>query len=341
MKKVVFRISTYLILFAGLASCTPAEAPVVVQIPTVAETAVSLPSITPSPTITPTNPATPTLAPTFTPIPTNTPIPSPTATPTATATPFGATAPPPTNTPIPPPLPTPQDGISQTLRVPILMYHYVSTPPEDADVYRVDLSVEPDRFAEQLAYLAANGFQTIDFYDLSRAVTMQQQLPPKPVILTFDDGYLDNYTTAFPLLEQYGFKGTFFIVTEFVDREREGYMTWWMIREIAQAGHRIEPHSRTHPDLSLQEREELIWQTLGPQETIAFHIGYTPRYFSYPSGRYNEEVITILQELNFWGAVTTWSGKEHGYADRFEWTRLRVRNNTPLPEFVDLVEPRR
>lgn len=328
-------------LTAAIAGCVPANAPEPAHVPTQLDTAVALTSITPSPTRTQTSPPTPTLAPTFTPPPTRTPIPTPTFTPTATATPFGATAPPPTITPTPPPLPTPIDGISQTLRVPILMYHYISTPPEDADVYRVDLSVEPARFEEQLAYLAQNGFQTIDFYDLSRAITMQQTLPAKPVILTFDDGYVDNYLTAYPLLQRYGFKGTFFVVTEFVDRELEGYMTWWMLEEMSRAGHRIEPHSRTHPDLSLQERDELIWQTLGPQETVAYHVGYTPRYFSYPAGRYNEEVIAVLDELGFWGAVTTQSGKEHGFPDRFEWTRLRVRNNTPLPEFVDLVEPGR
>lgn len=217
------------------------------------------------------------------------------------------------------------------------MYHYVSHPPEDADIYRIDLSVKPEVLEEQMNYLASNGFTTIDFYDLSRAITHQQPLPPKPVILTFDDGYLDNYLNAYPILERYGFKGTFFVVTEFVDRQLEGYMTWEMLTEMAAAGHRIEPHSRTHIDLRARERDELIWEILGPQQTLAFHLGYTPRYFSYPSGRYDTAVIDILNELEYWGAVTTISGKCQSYPDRFEWTRLRVRFDTPLPEFADLV----
>lgn len=293
-----------------------------------------------SPTTTHTNPP-----PTATNKPTATATERPTNLPTNTAT---ATQPPtntpapfytPTPTTTPQPLPTPKEAYSWTLKVPILMYHYISTPPENADVYRTDLSVEPDAFREQIAYLAENGYTSIDFYDLSRAITNKQILPDKPVILTFDDGYMDNYENAFPVLQSYGFKGTFFIVTEFVDEGRKGYLSWETIAEMAAAGNRFEPHSRTHPDLTGRDRDYLIWQILGPQETIAYHTGHTPRFFAYPSGRYDGDVIQILQELDFWGAVTTVSGKWHGFTDRYEWTRLRIRNNTPLPEFIDLVDP--
>jgi peptidoglycan/xylan/chitin deacetylase (PgdA/CDA1 family) len=277
-------------------------------------------------------------------LPTFTAVPSPTA--TATKVP---TLPPPLPTvttvagdvpvPAPPPLPTPQDNVSRTLKVPILMYHYVSSPPEDADVYRVDLSVEPAVFREQMTYLAANGYSTIDFYDLSLAITGKLELPPRPVIITLDDGYVDNYHQAFPILREFGFKATFFIVTEFIDNGYAGYMNWAMIEEMAAAGMRIESHSKTHPDLRGQEHDYLVWQILGSQETLAAHVGYTPRYFSYPSGQYDEATIAVLQALDFWGAVTTHSGKEHGFNDRYEWTRLRVRYTTVLPEFVDLIDP--
>jgi peptidoglycan/xylan/chitin deacetylase (PgdA/CDA1 family) len=116
-------------------------------------------------------------------------------------------------------------------------------------------------------------------------------------------------------------------------------MNWGMIEEMAAAGMRMEPHSRTHIDLRERERGVLIWEMLGPMETLEAHIGYTPRYFSYPSGRYDEATLQMAYELGYWGAVTTRGGKWHGFTDRYEWTRLRVRNDTPLPEFVDLVDP--
>jgi peptidoglycan/xylan/chitin deacetylase (PgdA/CDA1 family) len=321
----------------------------------VAETAVVVAETAVSPTSQPTQPtqsaqsvpptaiaspatptvATPTLAaPTMTatavaPTPTATTTITPTALPTLAAS-FPS---------LPEALPTPNGIYSRTLRVPILMYHYLSVPPPDADIYRTDLSVTPDNFRQQMAYLAENGYTPIDFYDLSLAITNQLTLPEKPVILTFDDGYLDNYQNAFPILQEFGFIATFFVVTDFVDQGAQAYATWPMLREMAAAGMRIESHSRNHPDLSGRGRDFLIWQMLGSQETIAAHIGYLPKYFCYPSGRYDETATAVLEELGFWGAVTTQSGKWHGFTDRYEWRRLRMHYTTTLPEFAALVDP--
>lgn len=306
---------------------------------------VALASLTPTAgqTAVSTQPPTHTATATQTETPTETPLPPATATAIPTAT---ETAVPPTDAPtLTPgptatlvPLPTPSGTYSWTLKVPILMYHYISIPPEDADIYRTDLSVAPDDFREQMQYLADNGFTTIDLYDLSLAITAKIELPAKPVIITMDDGYLDNYTEAFPVLQELGLKATFFIVSEFVDFGREGYMTWPMIEEMAAAGMRMEPHSRTHPDLRERDADFLIWEMQGPQETLAAHLGYTPRFFAYPGGSYDEDTIAMLQELDFWGAVSTAGGKWHGFNDRYEWTRVRMRNTTHIAEFADFVD---
>ncbi|MDT8306037.1 MAG: polysaccharide deacetylase family protein [Anaerolineae bacterium] len=237
------------------------------------------------------------------------------------------------------PLPTPITGLTRTVAAPILMYHYISEPPEDADIYREDLSVTPSAFREQLQYLMANGYTVVDLYDLVLGVSGKTSLPEKPVVITFDDGYLDQYTNAFPVLKEFGVTGTFFIITEFVDSGNPAYMSWPMIEEMAAAGMRIESHSKSHPDLSEAERDEAIWQILGSQETIAAHIGYTPRFFCYPGGRYTEETIEILQELDFWGAVTTAGGVMHSHENRYEWKRIRIRNTTTLPVFAAILNP--
>lgn len=236
------------------------------------------------------------------------------------------------------PLPTPQGIYSWTFRVPILMYHYISHPPENADQYRLDLSVTPENFRSQMLYLIENGYTTIDLYDLSLAIVDRTALPSKPIIITLDDGYRDNYENAFPVLRELGMEATFFVATEFVDQGNPNYMTWPMIKEMAAAGMRIEPHSKTHPDLSQLDRASIIWQVRGSQETIEAHIGTRPRYFAYPGGRYDGEVIQIMGELDFWGAVTTVGGFWHGYNDRYEWTRARVRNATTMAEFANIVE---
>jgi peptidoglycan/xylan/chitin deacetylase (PgdA/CDA1 family) len=233
---------------------------------------------------------------------------------------------------------TPTDNYSSTVKVPILMYHYVSSPPADADIYRNDLSVSPENFRKQMLYLVEEGYSTIDLYDLSMAITNKGSLPDKPIILTFDDGYIDNYQNAFQILQELDLKATFFIATGFIDAGNPNYMDWTMIEEMSAAGMRVEPHSKTHLDLRKKERALLLYEILGSQETIAAHTGYIPRYFAYPSGRYDSPVIDILSELDFWGAVTTVSGSWHGYDDRYEWTRQRVRFRTNLNLFSDLVD---
>lgn len=308
--------------------------------------ALALVTITPSltPSLTPTPQDTPTLMPTAT----HTSTPVPTSTNTPTSTPTNTPIPPspdplipsPTNspTPPPPPLPTPNGVYSWTLKVPILMYHYISVPPDGANKYRVNLSVEPDRFRAQMQYLADSGYTTIDLYDLSRAITNKEELPDKPIILTFDDGYKDIYENAWPIMQEFGFTGTFFIPTEFIDIGYKPYMTWEMLEELAAAGNRLEPHSRSHPDLRGLSRDALIWQMLGPQETIAAHTGANPRFFSYPSGQYDENTIQLLKELDFWGAVTTQGGAWHGFKDRYEWTRVRIWHDMPMDVFADRVD---
>lgn len=234
-------------------------------------------------------------------------------------------------------MPTPREVYSWTLEVPILMYHYISEPPDAADKYRLDLSTSPQLFREQLLFLADNGYQTVDLYDLTLAIVDKGELPDKPVIITLDDGYRDNYDNAFPILQELGMTATFFVTTEFIDQNNPNYMSWAMIEEMAGAGMRIEPHSKTHPDLTLQDREFIIWEVLGSQETIASHTGQRPRYFAYPSGRYNDEVLGIVSELDFWGAVTTANGNWHGFNDRFEWGRVRMRYTTSVAELSDLI----
>ncbi len=346
-----------LFLAAWFAACgpAPAEEPRITRIPATPTAAASpvlralitavpadltlsliveeLATLTPIPTVTPDE----TAAPSSTPAPAPTQTPS--QTPTATTTPL-----PPTATPTPPIpllpeiLPTPV--ITRSIRVPILMYHYISVPPEDADRYRINLSVPPDRFHQQMAYLAANSYHVIDLYDVIDALVRNTPLPERPVVLTFDDGYADNYENAYPILEEFGFKGTFFVLPELIDNRHPAYMSWEMIHEMAARGHRFESHTKNHPDLTTLGRAELIWQILGSQETLAAHLGYKPRFFAYPSGRYNEKTLNILQELNFWGAVTTQGGVWRGLHDRLEWTRTRVSFQHEIGDLEKALIPR-
>ncbi len=230
------------------------------------------------------------------------------------------------------------DDTRRRIRLPILMYHYVSTPPEDADRYRLDLSVTPDQFAAQLEWLRDNDYETLLLDEVYDALTRGERLPPRAVALTFDDGYADAYEHAFRLLRQYDMRATFFVVTEWIDHGRPGYLTWEQVREMSAAGMSIQSHSLNHPDLTNNcDYDCLVFQILGSLETIQAHTGIRPRFFCYPSGRYNADVMRVASQAGIDAAVTTQGGTLHTNDRLLELRRVRIRGTTTLNEFGWLV----
>lgn len=233
----------------------------------------------------------------------------------------------------PTPLPTP-DGIIRTVRVPILMYHHIIVPPRDADAVRRDLSLPPEAFEHQLQYLAEEGYTSLTLSDLLHHLARGAPLPAKPIILTFDDGYRDVYTEAFPLLREHGMTGTIFLITGLIDEERAEYLSWDQVKEMQRAGIQFGSHSYSHPDLRGQSAEYLVWQILGSKEAIEQRIQEPVRFFSYPSGRYDPLVVDILHSAHFWGAVTTSQGTEQSSEHPFELRRIRIRGDETIASFV-------
>ena len=319
-------------------SATALDPPTVTSDPvpsTPEPTASVTPSPTPSPTLRPSPTATATLSPTPTVTATPSSTPSPTITPSPTASPTATTTPTPTVTPTP--LPTP-DGITRTVRVPILMYHHIALPPPDADAVRRDLSLPPEVFEQQLQYLVEQSYTSITLSDLIHHLARSAPLPPKPIILTFDDGYRDTYTEAFPLLQRYNTTGTFFLITGFIDQGEPDYLSWAQVKEMHRAGMQFGSHTYTHPDLRDKPVEYLVWQILGSKEAIELRIREPVRFFSYPSGRYDQQTIDILRSAHFWGAVTSHQGMEQSSEHPFELRRIRVRGDETLASFAAKLE---
>jgi peptidoglycan/xylan/chitin deacetylase (PgdA/CDA1 family) len=222
----------------------------------------------------------------------------------------------------------------------MLMYHYLSAPPANADRYRIDLSVSPELFEQHLAYLQAQGYRSISLYDLLGYLTLGTPMPAgdKSIIITFDDGYLDNYQNAFPLLQKYGFTATFFLITDVVGQEGEpAYLTWDQAREMEAAGMDLECHARVHEDLTLNDDDRLIWQVLGCREKMESELGQRPRFIAYPSGRYDDRVAAFFASDHFWGGITTQQDVVQRSDQLFELKRLRIRNTTTVDELAELL----
>ncbi len=157
-----------------------------------------------------------------------TPAPSPSST---TGVPAEA-LPSPTTVPLTPTLTVARAMPRDTTAIPILMYHYVRTVTDPADTIGSNLSVTPERFAAQMQYLADHGYTTLTLREVHAILAGQAPLPERPIALTFDDGYRDFYTAAWPVLRQHGFKATNYVITDLIGED--AYLTWDMLRGMRQ-----------------------------------------------------------------------------------------------------------
>jgi peptidoglycan/xylan/chitin deacetylase (PgdA/CDA1 family) len=219
---------------------------------------------------------------------------------------------------------------------PILMYHYIDYPPADADALRQDLTVTPELFAEHLTALQSSGYTTITMAQLWGALSKGDKLPPKPVILSFDDGYDNAHQYAFPRLAERGMVGTFFIVENFMGQT--GYLTWEQVREMQQGGMEIGNHSTTHPDMSKLDYAAQLNEAEQAAAAIAEQLGARPKFFCYPFGKYNADTIRVVRETGHLAAVTTADGTLKYTPKRYEMPRVRVRNTTGAASLVWLLD---
>jgi peptidoglycan/xylan/chitin deacetylase (PgdA/CDA1 family) len=140
------------------------------------------------------------------------------------------------------------------------------------------------------------------------------------------------------LLLDYGFTGTFFVLATPAHLESPGYLTWAQMKEMSDAGMDIQAHGRDHVDLRGRSYDYLIYQILGIQEAIHHHTGRLPRFFCYPSGKRDANVISVLQSVGYWGAVTTDWGNTHTQDNLYEMPRLRVNGTATLESFIENLE---
>jgi peptidoglycan/xylan/chitin deacetylase (PgdA/CDA1 family) len=219
-----------------------------------------------------------------------------------------------------------------TVRVPILEYHYVRVNPDPRDQLGFNLSVTPDDFNAQMDWLQANGYHPVDFGDLRAYFKEQKPLPSRAVVLTFDDGYADFYTTALPILESHGFRAVSYVVPGFLDHPR--YMTTAQVREIDRAGMQVGAHTVHHVDLTTASSAGLTLEVQGSRNALDQIVGHPVLDFCYPSGKFNATVIAAVRQAGFESATTEQPGIGHTWADRLTWSRVRVPGGEQLSGFA-------
>ena len=217
-----------------------------------------------------------------------------------------------------PPLPRDGEG-GPTAIVPILIYHSIR-PYRAADTAGARKYIAtPGTLEGELAYLKQNGYTSVSFADLTRNLTTGTPLPPKPVIISFDDDWQTQYTYALPLLKKYGFTATFYVWVIVVGMKN--HMTWDEVRELDAAGMEIGCHTMTHPYLTrIKDDATLRREIFTAKQRIEQHIGKPVTSFAYPFGQYNERVVAMVKEAGFTSARSTWPGVTHTAEGLFSLT---------------------
>jgi peptidoglycan/xylan/chitin deacetylase (PgdA/CDA1 family) len=220
-----------------------------------------------------------------------------------------------------------------TLTMPILEYHYVRTPPSLAvDYMGYRLSVSPQDFTSQMDYLAAHGYHPVDFNDVRAYFAAARPLPSKPVVITLDDGYLDLYTTAFPILSAHGFKAVAYIVSSFAGQSR--YVSRAQILEMDHGGIQIASHTVDHANLAKSSFGSIMYEVVESKRWLEALVGHPVLDFAYPSGKFSPTAISLLAIAGYDTAVTELFSYTHSRADRYVWTRVRVGGGESLSDFA-------
>jgi peptidoglycan/xylan/chitin deacetylase (PgdA/CDA1 family) len=182
--------------------------------------------------------------------------------------------------------------------VPILMYHVVGTPPAEAPF--PSLYVRRADFAGQLAWLRAHGYQAVSLQRLYEYWQRGYALPPRPIVLTFDDGYREDYTTVRPLLSRRHWPG---VLNLAVQNLLDGKLTVPQIRAMIRSGWEVDAHTLTHRDLTTLGAADLRREVAGSRAWIRRRFHVPVDFFCYPSGRYDARVVAAVRAAGFSGAT--------------------------------------
>ena len=217
----------------------------------------------------------------------------------------------------------------------ILMYHSI-------DDSHSAISVSPAKFRAQLHYLKETGYQVLSLAELASSLRAGRELAPKTAVLTFDDGFISTLTVVLPILKEFGFKATVFVVTGHCgdsnvwghcSNPRFPTLTWPQVLQLSKEGIEIGAHTVSHPKLT---KIPLAWakeEIANSKRMLEECLGQAVLSFAYPYGSYNQQVRNLVEETGFAAACTIESGTVQSGDDLFLLKRVYVRDSMSMAEF--------
>ena len=201
----------------------------------------------------------------------------------------------------------------------ILMYHKVGTPPPGSRLGKLWVSMA--QFRRQMSHLSRHGYTPIVFRDLYAFWDHGTPLPPRPVLITFDDGYQNNHAEAFPILREFGFPATIFVVVQTVGADNRWHdpasetriqmITWAQLKELRAAGWEIGSHTMSHSNLKKIDLTQVGPEVEKSRAAIGEALGEVPDTFAYPYGGGEDvpAIVDAIRKAGYRSAVTVRAGK--------------------------------
>ena len=209
--------------------------------------------------------------------------------------------------------------------IPVLNYHQINNHDHNP------LTLSASEFEAQIKYLAEKGYTSISPDDLADYLQYGKKLPPNPILITFDDGYQDNYQVAYPILKKYRFTATVFLISDFVNTYNR-YLTWAQIEEMEKDGFVFESHTVSHISLTKASNDkEILDQLTKAKKILEWRLGKKIEYLAYPCGDYDQHIIDLTRAAGYRAAFTVHLGRDTMHSTLYSLNRIPVfggRNHT-------------
>jgi peptidoglycan/xylan/chitin deacetylase (PgdA/CDA1 family) len=230
---------------------------------------------------------------------------------------------------------------ANSVAVPILLYHHLADAPSGSESEIAAYTVSPKSFNSQMEWLHKHGYHAVTPQKVSEALRGGKPLPAKPVLISFDDGWIDQYALGFPILQRHGLTATFFVYPSGIGLEKSDgvYMTWPQLQNLIRQGMDIQSHSISHPDLTTLSPQEARREILESKAILESHLNRPVIAFAYPFGKYNDSVVGIVKAAGYRCALGTVAGTTQAPADLYSLKRIQIAYGDTLDDFVRKVAP--
>jgi peptidoglycan/xylan/chitin deacetylase (PgdA/CDA1 family) len=225
----------------------------------------------------------------------------------------------------------------RTLQVPILMYHRIDLVKPTLPAITQRLTVDPRVFTKQMLWLKRHGYHAVSQLQLFEALEHGAPLPPKPVMLTFDDGYRDVLGKASPVLKRLGMPATAYVITARISGGDPSFLTWGNLHALEQRGVTIGSHTVHHLELPSLSDGAALAELRDSRALLERKLGHPVQWFAYPAGAEDARVVALVRQSGYVLAVTTQPGTSQDASDPLELHRYEVLDSTGVTGLAALL----